>query len=157
VIKKLRYLTRSKFNTIYSHNLLKQLQKEHKKLLKLINSLENSLIISRDVSLKKLEKFRHEFELHVILEHKKLYSKLHSKYEPCGITKIEEIKQELEKVIDLLDKLKEQINSRKTKEAKIILLSIQRYLQKRIDFEESILYKLYEHDYSCEELKLLLN
>ena len=155
MIKKLKEFS-FKIKPIYTHNLIKQLVREHKRLFKLLGSLEHSLLISRDIALKRLEKFRHELELHVILEHKKLYTKLSSKYRPCGLKKIEEIKKELDKIIDLLETLKDKIKHRKIKEAKLILNTVKKYLEKRIDFEEKILYKLYEQDYSCEELNFLL-
>jgi hypothetical protein len=156
MIKKIR-LFQKRFTPVYSRNLIKHLIKEHKQLMKLINSLEHSLLISKEMSLKRLEKFRYEFELHVLLEHKKLYTMLSAKYRPCGLKKIEEIKSELNKIIELFGKLEDKIHERKIKEAKLLLNTVKKYLIKRIEFEEKILYKLYEHDYTCDELDFLLS
>ena len=91
MIKKIRKYLRSLKDSSYNDKLINKLKKDHENLLELFISLEEAINQQKaKKSLKILERFLHELELHLLLENSKLYTHIEVKYRLC---KLENIKK----------------------------------------------------------------
>ncbi|WP_457563137.1 hemerythrin domain-containing protein [Caminibacter pacificus] len=156
MLKSIRKTLRSKKNKYHKRDLVKKLQKDHQKLLKLFLSLEEAINKKSPSAIKKLQKFIDELELHLTLENSQFYAHLESKYRFCNLKIMQEIKEEIPKNAPLFLQLKKSLEEKKYIEAQAILNTIRTFLFKRIKFEEEKLYKIYDKIYKCNEVYLLL-
>ena len=156
MIKNIRKSIRKIEDTNYNKSLIKKLQKDHQKLLKFFSDIEDEINKKSPASIKKLEKFLDELELHLTLENSKLYANIETKYKFCNLEKMHEIKEEIPKNSNLFEQLKENLVNEDFSAAQIILSKIKNFLLNRIEFEENKLYKVYEETYKCEELNKIL-
>jgi regulator of sigma D len=131
--------------------LIKDLEEEHKQLLKLYQEIESKLG-ERDFEKvsKLLSEFFYKYKKHVLFEDNYLYEKLIKKYDGYEsiVNFIKETKEEMDIITKMLERflliykdqnlIKEKIN-----EFTHDFIKLGEALKERIDFEESKLYVLY--------------
>ncbi|QCI28470.1 hemerythrin domain-containing protein [Caminibacter pacificus] len=156
MLKSIRKTLRSKENKYHKRDLIKKLQKDHQKLLKLFLALEEAINKKSPNAIKKLHHFIDELELHLILENSQFYTHLESKYRFCNLKKLKEIKEEIPKNATLFLQLKNTLEEKNFAEAQELFNIIRTFLFKRIRFEEEKLYKIYDNLHTCNEIYLLL-
>jgi molybdopterin converting factor small subunit len=148
---------RSIQNNTFNDKLINKLKKDHMTLLNIFSLLKSSIENQQTKkSLKTLNKFLKELELHLLLENSQLYTHIETKYKLCNLKNIQDIKNEIEKNSFLFEELKSFIEEKNFNEAKKTLEKIEDFLLKRIQYEEKKLYKLYLNAYKCENLKDIL-
>ena len=131
--------------------LIKDLENEHRQLLKLYKEID-SKINNKDFkkALNLLNKFFYKYKKHVLLEDNYLYVLLIKKYQKYKniINFINETKQEMDEITKMLEKFLLIYKDEKTirenfNEFKHDFGKLGEALKERIDFEESKLYVLY--------------
>jgi len=143
----IRKKLREKQKHHYNSALIQRLQKDHKKLLKLFEKLENK------PTKKNFYKFQKELDLHLLLEDSNLYTYLEIKYSFCNLDSIIEVRNNIKKIIPRLNQILVLIE--KNENQKKLLGKIKNYFIKRIELEEKILFDLYEYKniFTCNEIK----
>ena len=132
-------------------SLIKDLEKEHKELVKLYQQIETKFN-KRNIEdvIKLLNKFFYKYKKHVLFEDNYLYDKLIKKYDGYEsiLNFINETKEEMNKITKMLEKFlliystKETIKNKKN-EFFHDYKKLGKALKERIEFEETKLYVLY--------------
>jgi regulator of sigma D len=131
--------------------LIKDLEKEHKVLLKMYENIEKTVAEKDyDKVLKLLSEFFYKYKKHVLMEDNYLYVKLLKKYEGYEsiVNFIKETKDELDVMTQMLEKFLLVYSSKDVIEQKLNefthdFIKLGQALKERIEFEESKLYILY--------------
>ena len=131
--------------------LIKDLENEHKVLLKMYENIEKTLADKDlDKVIKLLSEFFYKYKKHVLMEDNYLYAKLLKKYEGYEsiVNFIKETKDELDLITQMLEKFLLVYSSKEIIEQKINefthdFIKLGKALKERIEFEESKLYVLY--------------
>jgi iron-sulfur cluster repair protein YtfE (RIC family) len=156
MIYHVRKLLRKRKNSFYQEKLIKKLNDEHQLLINLALSLEEAAKKDDIQTLKKLlDKFQKELELHLLYEDTNLYEYLHWKF-----YFFEDIRKAIEKkhqemsniavaVQDFITYYKE---NNDTKNFLNDFEGIKEILVKRIEFEENVLYDIYDSFYKWQEV-----
>jgi len=153
MIKYFRKKLRSKKNNLHNAKLIDKLQKEHKTLVKLFIKL------AQNPTIKNFNNFMSELELHLLLEDTNLYENLELRYSLCPSHHlIQEVKNKITEIVPVIEKLKTQIENKSSKEEMDSTIEIiKNYLLKRIEFEEKVLFTIYDNYSNCSEIKAELD
>ena len=165
MIYSIRKYIRTKTKPFYQNDLIEKLNREHKHLLGMVLAIEEFIKTEKVKLIKKmLKKLKKELELHLLYEDTNLYEHLYLRYKFSPnvreeiLNKHNEMKQIAEiaqgffqKYANLEKKMIEEFNKE--------LQTIKSVLLKRVEFEEEILYELYNKNYSSDIVlaKLKLN
>ena len=156
MIYHIRKFLRKRPNSSYQDKLIKKLNNEHKLLLEVAINVELAAKNGNiDMLRKLLDKFEKELELHLLYEDTNLYEYLVWKYNFFEDVKIEIVKKQKE-MENIAKVAKDFIDFYKTHDDLDKFLedfeNIKEVLIKRIEFEETTLYDIYNNSYKWEDV-----
>ena len=123
--------------TNYDSALIKKLQKDHKKLLKIFSKIEKKP--SKNI----LDTFKEEFNSHRILEDPNLYTYIQIKHSSESLDILEKIKNDIEKIFKKLDLISNSLS--KNEDCHQHIKETKEQLIQLIQIEEEILFSVYEY------------
>jgi hemerythrin len=154
MIHSIKKFIRSKKNSIYQNELIDKLSNEHQKLFKIVEKMDKAIEKENKKNIKKLiSSFKKELELHILYEDTNLYEHLYLRY-----YYYDDIRDEIEKKHNQMKKIAQAVEEfidnhmqldnfeRFIKDFKVI----KDVMLKRVEFEEEVLYDLYDRIYSSD-------
>jgi len=161
MIHRIKKYFRSKPNKFYQSELIEKLHTEHQKLVEIVLEIEQALEESKIRKIKKLLKnFAKELELHLLYEDTNLYEHLYIRY--FYYTEIKEKIQakhnEMKEIAEVVKKFLETHKELKYIEAfRKDFETIKSVLVKRVEFEEGVLYDIYNNVHKKEYVLKMLS
>ena len=154
MIHSIKKYFRSKKNKYYQDELIAKLNKEHQKLFEIVGLIDKSIKNRDKREIKKhIKNFIKTLELHLLYEDSNLYEHLYLRFYYYEESREEIIKKhnqmkEIAKVVESFIETHQELNDFDTfiEEFKVI----KDVLVKRVNFEEEILYELYDGCYDPE-------
>jgi len=154
MIHSIKKFIRSKKNSIYQNELIDKLSNEHQKLFKIVEKMDKAIEKENKKKIKKLiSSFKKELELHILYEDTNLYEHLYLRY-----YYYDDIRDEIEKKHNQMKKIAQAVEEfidnhmqldnfeQFIKDFKVI----KDVMLKRVEFEEEVLYDLYDRIYSSD-------
>jgi predicted oxidoreductase (fatty acid repression mutant protein) len=154
MIHSIKKFIRSKKNSIYQNELIDKLSNEHQKLFKIVEKMDKAIEKENKKNIKKLiSSFKKELELHILYEDTNLYEHLYLRY-----YYYDDIRDEIEKKHNQMKKIAQAVEEfidshmqldnfeQFIKDFKVI----KDVMLKRVEFEEEVLYDLYDRIYSSD-------
>jgi len=154
MIHSIKKFIRSKKNSIYQNELIDKLSNEHQKLFKIVEKMDKAIEKENKKNIKKLiSSFKKELELHILYEDTNLYEHLYLRY-----YYYDDIRDEIEKKHNQMKKIARAVEEfidnhmqldnfeQFIKDFKVI----KDVMLKRVEFEEEVLYDLYDRIYSSD-------
>jgi hemerythrin len=156
MIYHIRKFLRKKKNSFYQDKLINKLNKEHQKLVEIVGMLEGA-VDNQDINQIRLllKRFKQELELHVLYEDTNLYEYLYWKYYFFeDIRKAIHNKQaEMGEIIKTVQNfIKQYQNLNDINQFIQDFEIVKEVLVKRVQFEEEILYDIYNNFYKWQEV-----
>ena len=154
MIHSIKKFIRCKKNSIYQNELIDKLSNEHQKLFKIVEKMDKAIEKENKKNIKKLiSSFKKELELHILYEDTNMYEHLYLRY-----YYYDDIRDEIEKKHNQMKKIAQAVEEfidnhmqldnfeQFIKDFKVI----KDVMLKRVEFEEEVLYDLYDRIYSSD-------